>query len=148
MSQGHMADNAISWFILRQGDYKYIAYGTGKENEPQLFNIKLDPSEKTNLATNPQYKSQLKAMDQVLQSTISYADVSNDVADYSKKMFTEWYMKNYDWRTTLPKGTPNGLPGTWSYDLNGSLAAVQDWLNKPATVLPCRNYTWKPLNTN
>jgi len=144
MSQGHMADNAISWFLLRQGDYKYIAYGTGKENEPQLFNIKLDPSEQTNLAMKPQYKSKVQAMDQVLQSAISYGDVSNDVADYSKKMFMEWYMKKYDWRTTLPKT----LPGAWSYDLKGSLAAVQNWLDKPAQVLPCRNYTWKSPNIN
>ena len=34
-----MADNAISWFVLRQGDMKIIVYGTGEQNEPQLFNI-------------------------------------------------------------------------------------------------------------
>ena len=39
LSQGHMADNAISWFVLREGDLKIIVYGTGKENAPQLFNI-------------------------------------------------------------------------------------------------------------
>ena len=61
LSQGHMADNAISWFLLREGDMKLIvckpdtlissghvciadekafcADGTGKENLPQLFNI-------------------------------------------------------------------------------------------------------------
>lgn len=40
LSQGHMADNAISWFVLREGDMKIIVYGTGQENEPQLFNSK------------------------------------------------------------------------------------------------------------
>lgn len=53
ISQGHMADNAISWFVVREGDWKLIVYGTGRENAPQLFNITADPVESAALLAPP-----------------------------------------------------------------------------------------------
>eukprot|EP00463_Aulacantha_scolymantha_P000106 TRINITY_DN1060_c0_g1_i1.p1 TRINITY_DN1060_c0_g1~~TRINITY_DN1060_c0_g1_i1.p1 ORF type:complete len:204 (-),score=20.00 TRINITY_DN1060_c0_g1_i1:138-749(-) len=49
ISQFHGCNIAMSWFLIRQGDYKYVTYGTGKEVSAQLFNLVKDPDENVNL---------------------------------------------------------------------------------------------------
>jgi hypothetical protein len=48
-----MADNAMSWYLVRDGAMKLILYGTGKEHPPQLFNITADSGEVNDLGEQP-----------------------------------------------------------------------------------------------
>jgi choline-sulfatase len=79
LSQGHMADNAISWFVLREGDMKLIVYGTGEQNEPQLFNITRDPMETEDLALTR--KDVVASMTATLKTAIDFPAVALDVAE-------------------------------------------------------------------
>jgi hypothetical protein len=137
LSQGHMADNAISWFVLREGDMKLIVYGTGEENRPQLFNITEDPMERNDLAVSnsnsnsnsnsPNSNSSasdaiINAMTATLKAAIDYPAVALDVADYNQKMF-KWYIAGgykstaggnqhtgyKTWKEAVAR--PGGLPG-------------------------------------
>lgn len=56
-----------SGFMVRHRDYKYIYY---VGCEPQLFNIKEDPNELTDLAQNPDYADVLTQMDKKLREFI------------------------------------------------------------------------------
>lgn len=65
------ADNetllGISGRAVITKDYKYIVYNKGETRE-QLFNLKTDPGEMNNLATNVKYKNKLTAMRIYLQN--------------------------------------------------------------------------------
>ena len=146
ISQGHMSDNAISWFLVRNDDMKLVVYGTGQENVPQLFNITNDPSEWTNLALEPKYNETVLEMTAMIRAVLDFPRVALDVAKYNKAMFVEWYAKTYDWKTVLPKGVPNGVPGSvngtaWmnSPAHDGAIAAVSTWIDAPVEVKACRS---------
>ena len=84
-SQYHsnMAETGI--FMLRRGDWKYIAYAG---YEPQLFNLKDDPEEMRNLAAaRPEI---VKDMDARLRAICDYDAVDAKVKAYDKKCFTEY----------------------------------------------------------
>eukprot|EP01084_Bolivina_argentea_P057820 105608_1 len=55
MSQFHGDEIHLSWFLLRQNEYKYVTYGSGKEVAVRLFNIKEDADEMNDLANNSKY---------------------------------------------------------------------------------------------
>eukprot|EP01049_Picozoa_sp_SAG25_P004566 SAG25_NODE_289_length_10342_cov_5.071952_11_plen_247_part_00 len=145
LSQGHMADNAISWYMIRRGDMKLIVYGTGKENAPQLWNITADPMERNDLAAKlPALVTELTA---VLRSAIDFPAVSLDVAAYNQHMF-RWYQRvhgsNWTQAVSGPGGLPGGVSGTaWApagVDVPVALAAIEEWLAAPPRVLPCRPF--------
>ena len=165
LSQGHMADNAISWFVLREGDMKIIVYGTGEENAPQLFNISADPMETTDLASSPAYASTVTKLTTTLRSAIDYPAVALDVADYNQKMF-RWYQqggynssaggnshKHYgSWQEAvmnaggLPGGPSGGAwakGGDWG-SASTAIAAIDAWMKAPPKVAACRPFGWKP----
>jgi choline-sulfatase len=45
--------------MIRRGDFKYNYY---KSDTPELYDLKQDPKEMQNLATNPEHKPKLEEM--------------------------------------------------------------------------------------
>ena len=72
-------------FMIRQGDWKYIAY---VGYEPQLFNLRDDPDEIRNLA--PSQPDKVKRMDSLLRSVVDYEAVDAKGKEYDKRSFREW----------------------------------------------------------
>jgi arylsulfatase K len=88
LSQYHsnMTNNGI--FMLRRGDWKYIAY---PGYEPQLFNLRDDPEEMRNLArSRPEVA---KDMDARLRRAVDYPAVDARVKRYDKESFRAWHAK-------------------------------------------------------
>ena len=103
ISQFHGENAAMSWFMLRRGDMKYIAWGTGAEHVPQLFNLTSDPNEWHNLALHPSAKwSALVAeLDALLKTAIDYPEVARDVARYNIQMARWWTQSEPHWEGVL-----------------------------------------------
>lgn len=132
-SQFHGDDIGLSWFLLRQGPWKYVVYGDGTDSEalPRLWNIDDDPNETKNLATsNPDIVQQ---MDSVLRTVIPYPAVAEEVESYNKESFAMWRsgmtpseynatMEHIRWKTS------------WDYDPAGAFAAVEAWMQTPNTT--------------
>jgi hypothetical protein len=75
-------------FMLRRGDWKYIAYAG---YEPQLFNLREDPEEMRNLAkARPEVA---KDMDARLRQAVDYTAVDAKVKRYNKESFRAWRAK-------------------------------------------------------
>ena len=85
------ADNAMSWYLIRDGAMKMVLYGTGAEHPVQLYNITADPAETTDLSGHASYAGTIADLTTKLGKTLDFKSISLDVADYNKKMFTEWY---------------------------------------------------------
>jgi hypothetical protein len=88
-------------FMLRRGDWKYVAYpGYG----PQLFNLRQDPEEIDNQA-----KAQpavAKEMDAALRKVVDYDEVYRRVIAYDKASFRAW--RNEALKGPVPNFNPNG----------------------------------------
>jgi arylsulfatase K len=83
MYSGSTANSSM--FMLRQGDWKYIAYpGYG----PQLFNLREDPEEVRNLAARQ--PDVVRAMDRQLRSVTDYEEVHRRVLAYDRASFRAW----------------------------------------------------------
>jgi len=71
----------MSWYLVRQGDFKLITWGTGTEVRPLLFNMTADPGEMHDLAASmPDVVTRLTAL---LRQQIDFPSVSQTVADYN-----------------------------------------------------------------
>lgn len=66
------------WYMLVQGDYKYIYY---VKERPALFNMRKDPQEMNDLAADPAYADILKIFEQTLRSICD----PDAVADHAKR---------------------------------------------------------------
>ena len=85
LSEFHGEGCNASSFMLRAGDWKYIAY-TGYE--PQLFSMADDPDEVRNLAgARPEVAAD---MDGRLREIVDYEAVAAKVAAYSRQSFRRW----------------------------------------------------------
>lgn len=73
-----------------------VLYGTGAEHPVQLYNITADPGEIKDLSGSIAYADMIHDLTAKLGQTLDFKSVSLDVADYNKKMFTDWYMKQKD----------------------------------------------------
>jgi len=72
-------------FMLRQGDWKYIAY---PGYEAQLFNLSADPDEIRNLAAT---KSDVaEQMDNKLRKIVDYQEVHERCMRYNRASFRKW----------------------------------------------------------
>lgn len=60
---------------MRSPDWAYIRYASG---DAELYDMKSDPNQFTNLATNPDYETTLKQMDNVLNMRLRDAGVKVD----------------------------------------------------------------------
>ena len=77
-----------SMFMLRDGDWKYIAYpGYG----PQLFNLREDPEEIRNFAARR--PDVLHTMDRKLRAVVDYDEVHQRVLAYDRASFRAWREK-------------------------------------------------------
>jgi len=84
-SEYHGEVSATSGFMIRKGNWKYIAYAG---LPPQLFNLEEDPWEVNNLAD--ECKSKAIEMDALLRSIIDYDEINARVEEYNKTTFREW----------------------------------------------------------
>ncbi|MFC1543382.1 sulfatase-like hydrolase/transferase, partial [Candidatus Neomarinimicrobiota bacterium] len=85
LSQYHANFANTGTFMLRRGDWKYIAY---VGYEPMLFNLREDPDEMLNLALlRPDV---VRAMDAQLREIVDYKAVDTRVKAYDRESFTRW----------------------------------------------------------
>jgi arylsulfatase K len=98
-------------FMLRRGDWKYVAY---PGYAPQLFDLANDPDEIRNLASS---RGDLaESMDRELRGIVDYEEVHERCMRYNKAAFREWREKALagEFRdTTYSRGADN--PAT-TYD--------------------------------
>ncbi|MCX7012165.1 MAG: sulfatase-like hydrolase/transferase [Candidatus Sumerlaeota bacterium] len=86
LSQYHSNMSNTGIFMFRRGDWKYIAYGGGYA--PQLFNLKDDPDEMRNLASEK--PDIVKEMDAALCKVCDYEAVDAKVKAYEKQLFIDY----------------------------------------------------------
>jgi arylsulfatase K len=85
LSEFHDTPMNTSLWMLRRGDWKYIAY---PGYEPQLFNLVEDPDEITNLVgLRPEVVAE---MDRKLREIVDYEAVDAKVKAYDRAAFREW----------------------------------------------------------
>jgi len=149
LSQFHGDDIAMSWYMIRQGNYKYINFGLGNHSDvgviPQLFDLSTDPNELNNLWT-PTNVIGIQ-MEKTLLEAIDYPTVSMNVAQYQKDMFTWWINSTPNWKEQIQDPSIVRWATAWAANPTESMQAVLDWLNKPTYILPCRNTTVYPNNS-
>jgi len=87
----YYAHNIASGFaMLRMGDYKYVYHtpaDTGHPAEQELYNLRTDPGEFTNLATTDRYKDRIEAMHAALVKELGEHPDSTEQrcrADYAR----------------------------------------------------------------
>jgi arylsulfatase K len=85
LSQYHGDYSCTGSFMLRQGDWKYIAWAG---YEPQLFNLKGDPWEMTNRAN--EHPDVAKEMDGKLRGIVDIEATDAKVKAYDKASFRKW----------------------------------------------------------
>lgn len=88
LSEFHGCNANASTYMLRTGQWKYIAYSDGASAPPQLFDLSSDPDELTNIAT--EFSEITYSLDQKLRSIINYPKVSASVHQYNKEQFIMW----------------------------------------------------------
>eukprot|EP01112_Ceratiomyxa_fruticulosa_P023611 TRINITY_DN9106_c0_g1_i1.p1 TRINITY_DN9106_c0_g1~~TRINITY_DN9106_c0_g1_i1.p1 ORF type:complete len:446 (-),score=71.81 TRINITY_DN9106_c0_g1_i1:211-1548(-) len=124
LSQYHGAHSNASWFMLRTGDYKYIAYGS-ENTPPQLFDLTSDPDELIDLSkTQPDVVS---ALDEKLYSIIDYPAVTKQVDAYNRATLEQWKLaqgSNY----TFVLSTLQWF-WDWSKDPVGNVKLIDQWLD-------------------
>jgi len=85
LSEFHGSTCPTGAFMLRRGQWKYIAY---VGYEPLLFDLAADPDETDNLA--PRRPEVVKMMDDVLRRVVDYEAVDARVKAYDRCSFRDW----------------------------------------------------------
>jgi arylsulfatase K len=85
LSQFHDTTCNTGSFMLRRGDWKYIAYPGYR---PMLFDLRADPDEIRNLA--PLRPEDVRQMDTFLRSIVDYPAVDAQVKAYDRASFAAW----------------------------------------------------------
>eukprot|EP00118_Oscarella_pearsei_P008337 m.42407 g.42407 ORF g.42407 m.42407 type:complete len:520 (+) comp33355_c0_seq6:18-1577(+) len=126
LSQYHGCNMNMSAFMLRKGQYKYVAYGNGPEQvRPHLFDLAADPDELNDLSL--QNLEVVKEMDVALRSLVDYPSVSKQVDQYNRKSFKAW-------RESLGDKYDDTIANLrwwmdWQKDPEGNQKKVDSWLN-------------------
>jgi choline-sulfatase len=68
----HATGSSSGAFAVRVGQFKYVYYIA---HPPELFDLKNDPEELTNLATDPRYADKLGECDRALRSMLDPEEV-------------------------------------------------------------------------
>jgi hypothetical protein len=134
ISQFHGETLSMSWYMIRRGEMKYVAWGTGQEHEPQLFNLTADPEEWANLANPRSYGPGLSErhrrqhnlavasrMDALLRKSIDYPAVTREVAQYNLDMARWWIRSEPHWRGVLSGTHPASRPQPLADRVNATL---------------------------
>eukprot|EP01147_Barroeca_monosierra_P003495 gene3495-6122_t len=82
LSQFHGTDIHLSWFMLRKDDWKYVVYGSGHEVPSRLYNMRTDPLEMNDLAS--QLPLVVDALDLELRMHLDYPAIAEDAERYNK----------------------------------------------------------------
>lgn len=85
LSESHESSCCTGMFMLRQGDWKYIAYAG---MAPQLFQLAEDPWEVRDLAGTRADK--VREMDGLLRKVVDYEAVDARVKAYDRASFAQW----------------------------------------------------------
>lgn len=85
LSEFHGTTCSTGAFMLRQADWKYIAY---VGHEPQLFDLASDPDEVRNLAATR--LEAVERMDRLLRSIVDYDEVDARAKAYDRRSFGAW----------------------------------------------------------
>jgi arylsulfatase A-like enzyme len=85
LSEYHDATCCASYFLLRQGDWKYVRY---VGFDPQLFNLADDPWEVHDQAAAETART--AEMDRMLRGIVDYQAVAAKVAAYDRASFRRW----------------------------------------------------------
>ncbi len=143
VNQFHGADIAMSWFsIIDANHYKYTVFGTGDQHEPQLFDLKNDPDEAVNLATDSNYESTIRRLDDLLQTVVNYREVAQDVAEYAHTSLRTWVNTTSDWKIIIQTF---GWKRAFVKNANASIKAIEAYLEGPPRVYECRSErVWPP----
>ncbi|XP_075710962.1 arylsulfatase K [Rhinoderma darwinii] len=88
LSQFHGSDANASSYMLRENNWKYIAYSDGDSVPPQLFDLSKDPEELNNTAA--QFPEIVRSMEEKLHSILDYKEVSAMVHRYNRQAFASW----------------------------------------------------------
>ena len=131
--QFHGCDIAMSWFSIVDGTHKYTVFGSGEQHPPQLFNLLTDPDENVNAAASS--PSVVARLDALLKTVVDYPTVANDVANYNHASFSAWVNGNTNWKTTVANGR---WKAPFNVDTNASIAAIQRYVDGPASIQKCR----------
>ena len=97
-----------------------------------------DPEETTNLLNNSDYSGMVGTLEASLRSVVNYPEVAQNVANYNKDAFRWWINKTKDWKVAIHAAGLRWTP-SWDYDSRGAFNALQEWLDAPAEILPCRH---------
>lgn len=120
-------------FMIRQGDFKYIAYGTEAPFQgyrSQLFNVTADPWEITNLAEHPDMASIAAALDRRLRSAVEYPEVVKRLAVENRENVRRW-MAAYpeqEWRSMVKSAYYAGD--------DGDIEKLVRWLEEKGEFAP------------
>jgi arylsulfatase K len=101
LSENHESSCCTGTFMLRQGDWKYIAYAG---MAPLLFNLRDDPGEVHDLAGSRADK--VRELDAVLKQVVDYEQVDAKVKAYDKASFAAWRREHSvagDYRTLMSR---------------------------------------------
>lgn len=115
LSEYHGCDVNASTYMLRRGQWKYIAYADGSSAPPQLFDLSADQEELHNVAAK--LPSITASLDKLLRSIVNYPAVSKAVHQYNKQQFISWrnslgsnytdVIANLRWHTDWQKDPKN-----------------------------------------
>jgi arylsulfatase K len=125
LSQYHGCNVNMSSYMIRTGDYKYVAYGNGPSQiQPHLFDLSTDPDELVDMGG--EQKDIVQKMDALLRSLIDYPSVSKQVDEYNRASFKEW-------RTSLGTKYNNTIANLrwwmdWQKNPEGNQAKIDQWL--------------------
>ena len=152
VNQFHGADIAMSWFsVIDENHFKYTVFGTGERHVPQLFDLKNDPDETTNLATDSSYHLTIRRLDKLLSSVVNYTEVAMDVAEYAHTSLGAWINATSDWKSIV---RTMRWSDAFDKDANASIKAIETYLEGSPTLYDCRSeQVWPPpqrkmLNTS
>jgi len=127
VAQYHSVFSVTGQFMVRQGDWKLIAYGDLPPYEenfpPQLFQLSADPWELDDVAkTNPDKVAALQA---ILDGYFDWKAIDADCKDFDKRWFKEYF---YDKLGGAAKCRAT-MAGLFGADFNASDAQkTADWL--------------------
>jgi len=144
VSQFHGDNIAMSWFLIVQGGFKLVVWGTGDQHPHQLFNLTADPDEMMNLVAEAVHKERVQEMLHNLQSVVDYKAVAKNVAKYGHDSMQYWINTTADWRKELASSKLRWHEA-WSQNPDGAAAAIESWLAKPPALAQCRTEkVWPP----
>ncbi|XP_034025936.1 arylsulfatase K isoform X2 [Thalassophryne amazonica] len=124
LSEYHGCNANASTYMLRAGQWKYIAYADGLSVPPQLFDLTLDKEELHNLVFK--FPDVQVLLDRLLRSIVDYPKVSATVHLYSKKAFGAW-------RNSLGTNYSHVIANLrwhvdWQKDVLANEKAIDRWL--------------------